>query len=182
MCVCVCVWIVGPTTRWWTLPCRSHCCVCGILCVCACIFFFAVRLPRLFVLRLLRRSQNWPVSLGEERRSGSVDRCRAEREGARDERRRRERRDGPRTRKVGGGTGFKKTEYPETDFFTLAMLLFRVAGLAKNSSRQVFCFSYSFIPFYGLSTINCSVSEEQATSANQLAVYYQVLCPCLLHS
>lgn len=81
-----------------------------------------------------------------------------------------------------GGAGFKKAEYPETDFFTLAMLLFRVAGLAKNSSRQVFCFSYSFIPFYGLSTINCSVSEEQATSANQLAVYYQVLCPCLLHS
>lgn len=49
----------------------------------------------------------------------------------------------------------------------------------KNSSGQIFCLSYSFIPFYGLSTFNCSVSEEQAKYANQLAVYYGVASPPL---
>lgn len=39
------------------------------LCVYVCV--------RLFVcLRSVRRGQNWPVSLSEEWRSGSVDRCR----------------------------------------------------------------------------------------------------------
>lgn len=52
----------------------------------------------------------------------------------------------------------EKAEYSKTS----AMLLFRVARLMKNSSRQIFCFSYSFIPFYGLSTFNYSVLEELA--------------------
>lgn len=62
----------------------------------------------------------------------------------------------------GRRASIEKAEYSKIVFFTSAMLLFQVAGLMKNSSRQIFCFSYSFIPFYGLSTFNCSVLEEQA--------------------
>lgn len=75
---------------------------------------------------------------------------------------------------AGGGRRARteKAEYSKIVFFTSAMLLFRVDGLMKNSSRQIFCFSYSFIPFYGVSTFYCSVLEERAKYAKQLAVYY----------
>lgn len=145
-----------------------------LLCVCVCTCVVFSSLPRLFVLRLLLRCQNWSVSLGEEQRSGSGDRCRPEREGA-------VVCGGGEKGETSGGC-WRRTEgqnFRRFCFFTLAMWLFRGARLMKNSPRQIFCFSYSFIPFYGLSTFNCSVSEEQAKCANQLAVYYWVACPSL---